>query len=319
MHQYIKFNTGFITALYLVLFLMSACVKKEVLDPSNADGKTFTLKDDSDDPVDKSIYKFYSSTGIPSYYNDTIERKLISKEEEENTRFHYKKLALTYNVGPYSPAGFKYISNKEVIPEFLKFFEERVIPKMKSPDQVYSIFFVDSMWTIYNIQNSEFLHGFTAMFGMTTMGVMTKDVTVMDEENKEKYAASILGGIAFKSLTVNFETRLQKEFYSVSRNASKSVLSFDLYFPYPLMYFVTPDKMPNPHDWGLFHFTEVLVSGLGLLEYTPSTEWDLRAFSSAAFYYSSEAFSSKYAGFPNMINKFGAIRAILLEVGFSLP
>lgn len=300
----------------LVVFV--SCRKEMVPEPSNLDVNYFVVSDNPNDSIDHSIYNFYIHTGIPCFYNDTIFKKELGKEGKKTQRHSYMKLSLEYAPFGNTSVATKPLSARSNIPAFLTLLQEDVIPRLPTNHYIPSILVLDhfantALALLVNVQIS---HGWTSLVGFNTVGILAKNVYEMNREEEKMYAASILAGIAAKKITERYGAELQKDFFSVSRDATKSIISFDLYstgLPY-LFAGIPANMVPLPEDIGLlFHTTSTL--GVSM----PREADDMRAFITAAFYYTSEAFSSLHQNNMLVLKKYKIIRKILEETGFTLP
>ncbi|QEC43805.1 hypothetical protein [Pseudobacter ginsenosidimutans] len=304
------------------LLLITGCRKEKTLDPSEQDENYFIVKDNPDVPADHARYGFYESTGIASFYNDTIHRKRIS-DLGELPRYSYVTLSLEYSISDLANIKFKLIDNKENIPAVLDLVKQNVLPGLPDQFVIPSIFLIDTFYTSLLLKQVELAHGWTSWHGFNTIGISVQDVTVMNSEERKMYAASILAGIAERRLTKVAGDKLQKDFFSVSRAEAKffKSMGIDVYSGYPLT-FLPPAMIPPPRPTGLLRYT-VYGTGEGPREITypclPREADDSRAFLTAAFYYTAQEFTALYSGDAFILKKFNIIRNIAQEAGFKLP
>ncbi len=311
-------TTLLIYCLLVSVITTQSCRKEKAIEPTNLDENYFVVKDNPNDPVDHLIYEFYKNTGIACFYNDTIAKKQISKDGEVPARYSYTKLSLEYAPLGKSYVYFDRLTSRSNIPAFLTLLQEEVIPKLPPNLIIPSIFLIDSLGLPYPSANIQISQGWTAQYGFNTIGIAVKDVAAMSSEEKRVYAASILAGIAVKRINERYAGQLQREFFSVSREAVKNLIPVDVYLGYPYLLMLPPELIPEPEEIGfLFHGT--FLFGNMAVPSTPHESDDIRAFLTAAFYYTDQSFSDKYNHQTLILQKFSIIRDFLKEVGFRFP
>lgn len=302
----------------LSFLLFTACKKEAALDVSGDDKNYFLKIDNPADPVDHALFKFYEQTGIAGFYTDTIYKWNISKPGEVPERYNYKKLGFTYAIQGEAPTGFRYLKDKTPIPALLSFLQDDVIQLLPSTNIIPSLFFIDSFYTFNTPLNKKIEHGWISMYGLNTVGLIVKDVSIMSEAEKNVYAASIAAGIAEKWIQLKYANKLQTDFYKVTRDLTGKILSTGAYLFVAYSLFMAEDKIPTPESLGLLHHPMIFFLNASLAA-TPTESMDLRAFLTAAFRYSNAEFSTLYDSHPPVIQKFNVVRELLLEAGFNLP
>lgn len=319
-----QYTPGILNTKLLAYFLLAimmttqSCRKEMAIEPTNLDENYFVVNDNPNDPIDHLMYEFYKNTGIACFYNDTISKKQISKDGEVPARYAYTKLSLEYAPLGKSYVYFDRLTSKSNIPAFLTLLQEEVIPKLPSNLIIPSIFLIDSLGLSYPSTNILISQGWTAQYGFNTIGIAVKNVTAMSSEERRVYAASILAGIAVKRISERYAGHLQKEFFSISREAVKNLIPVDVYLGYPYLFMLSPDIVPQPEEIGfLFHGTFLL--GDMAVPSTPRESDDIRAFLTAAFCYTNQKFSERYDNATHVLQKFGIIRSLLRDVGFNFP
>jgi hypothetical protein len=301
------------------MLLTVSCRKEKAVEPSNLDKNYFVIEDNPNDPIDHAIYEFYKNTGIASFYTDTIYKKLISKENENPPRYTYVTLSLNYSPLSDGWAYFERLSSRERIPALLNLLQTEMVPKLP-PDRTFpSIFFIDT-FSVYINSNIQISHGWSSLHGFNTLGIMVKDVQAMNSEERKMYAASILAGIAEKRINELMSTRIQKEFLSISRAATRSIFpaDVDIYFGIPFMYLFPPEMVPPPKSIGFLFYPIFNLSGM-LLDNMPRESDDIRGFLTAVFYYTGQEFADLHPNETLLLKKFGIMRDFAKEAGFKLP
>lgn len=302
--------------------LLASCRKENAPSPSMLDENYFVIKDGSNNAVDYAIYEFYKSTGIASFYNDTIHKKQVS-EANGIPLYEYKKLSLDYHPFGNSDNYFKIISNKANIPSFLKMLEEELLPILPSDLRIPSILLVDSFWNnIFKMVNIQVEAGMTALQGFNTIGMKVMDVEVMSTEEKKMYVASLLAGIAEFQINRLFAPQLQVDFFNVSRTAAKNIITGDVYNPAPIMYLFEPNAEPTPASLGFLRYSRMELlpfAPFNDLECFPLETEDLRAFLCAVFYYMPAQFTDLNSNDALVVQKFSLIRDLVSKAGFKIP
>ena len=310
-------KTRSIFLVVLMVHFFTACKKEAPLEVSDADINYFVRTDHPDDPVDHALYQFYEQTGIAGFYNDTIHRKLISRPGEKVERYEYTRLAFVYTLQGEPATGFRYLSDKSVIPELLIFMQNQVLPALPSEKIIPSLFLIDSFYTFSNPLEKKTAHGWTSIYGLNTLGVMVRDVALMSELEKKTYRASILAGIAEKWLVLRHSSVLQSNFYSITRELMKPVAATAAYVFVPFDFFVPANNIPEPEKLGLLYHPLMLYSNAIKLAIS-NESIDLRVYLTAAFLYSEDEFLEKYPDYPSVVKKYRVIRDLLMNAGFTL-
>lgn len=301
------------------ILLTASCKKEKAPEPSNLDVNHFIIEDNPNDPIDHAIYEFYKNTGIASYCTDTIYKQKISRENENPPRYKYVTLSLEY-----TPLSDFYVytfplSSRQRIPALLNLLQTEVVPKLPSAKIFPSILFLDSFVTYINsdIQISD---GWSSLQGFNTLGVIARDVAPMSASERKMYGASILAGIADKRLTDMKSVPLQKEFFSISREAAKNLFPYDvdIYFGWPFLFIVAPGSEPPPPELGFLYYPTFNLGGMPVPNMLRETD-DTRSFLTASFYYTEQEFTTLHANEPLVLKKFGIIRSFAKEVGFKIP
>lgn len=302
----------------ILVLSITGCSKRETVSISHADVNFLIRKDNPGDPVDHALYNFYTQTGIAGFYNDTVYIKVISREVESEIRYQYIRLSFTFTLQGAVATGYKYLSNLALIPPFLTFFESKVLPSCPSNDIIPSLFLIDSFSVFYNHAVKRLDHGFTALYGFNTLGVVVKEVNNMSDSVQVVYRASLLAGIAEKMLLKYHAQELQASFFQVTRALAKNIspLPFYQFLPYDYMSLTKP--LPPAEELGLLYHPLVPFRTAQLIG-VPSESIDLRAFLTAAFLYNEGDFSEKYASYPEVIQKFLVVKSLLLTEKFILP
>lgn len=299
------------------LFLTVSCRKDKSPEPSNFDKNYFVIEDNPNDPTDHAIYSFYKNTGIACFYNDSIYKKRVSREDEIPARYSYIKLSLNYHPFGNSSVSSKLLTSKNNIQPLLTLMEEAVIPKLPSPEIIPSILLLDS-FADHEIMDIQLSHGLSTIYGFNTVGLKVEEVAMMNEEEIKIYAASILAGIAFKKTADLFGSRLQKDFFSISREAARGLIAVDVYSGYPWLFVIPPGSEPIPKNIG-FLFYPTYNFPLAAYPNMPREADDIRGFLTAIFRYTEQEFADLHPNETLVQKKFSILRNIVKEAGFKIP
>ena len=309
--------TCFLIALLLAVV---SCRKENALVPSDEDENYFVIKDNPNDPVDHAIYEFYNATGIAGFCNDTIHRKRIGDSEGQQ-QYTYITLSLSYTLFSNQYIYFRPVSNKGRIPALLHLLRQDFLPGLPENFQIPSLFFVDSIWTLHPEQNIGIADGWTSFHGFNTVGISVKDVEAMNADEERMYISSLLAGLAERRLKRDAYQHLSRDFFSISRTAAQAMTPTDIYSGTPF-FLLGINTVPPPQNLGFmryFEHTFAIWMGLPDPVAPPGESEDLRAFLTAAFFYTPQEFESINAGKTLILKKFNAIRDIALNAGFQLP
>ncbi|QEC45658.1 hypothetical protein [Pseudobacter ginsenosidimutans] len=307
----------------LAASLATSCRKEKMPAPSGLDEDYFVVQDDPNDPVQHARYEFYKSTGIASFYNDTIKKKQVG-EVDGKPRYTYYTLSMVYGLYGGAYTGYKLVSDKTQIPAFLDLLKTDFLPRL--PDAIHfpSILMLDSIYNSgFPALNVQIADGWTSMQGFNTTGFCVKNVTAMSNDEKRVYIASLLAGIAEKRLNDLNAERLQDEFFSISRAVSNSIIpAWDIYFGIAFIFLYPAGNQPAAHTLGILKYPRVKLGEappMNDLVSMPRAPDDLRAYLTAALCYTEEEFTSLYTGNELILKKFSVIRNMVREAGFKLP
>ena len=314
-------STFTITCCLIASLLSSAsCRKEKALAASDQDENYFVVKDNPNDPADHAIYEFYNSTGIASFINDTIHRKRLS-DSAGLPRYSYITLSLSYTLFSNETISFRLVSNKSNIPDLMDLLKLELLPRLPKDLLVPSFLLVDSIWTTQSEQVIDIADGWTSWHGFNTVAISVEDMAAMNVDERRMYAASLLAGLAEKRLIRTVSEALDRDFFSISRNAAKSMTTIDIYSGGPFIFFGIDPSLPPPNLGFRKYFKNAIAVLMGLPNPVgpPLETEDLRAFLTAAFYYTPQEFASLYPDSELMLKKFNTIREIVRKAGFQLP
>lgn len=292
--------------------LLTSCTKEDVLIPSGKDKNIYENKDNPNDPIDHAMYRFYKETGLANFYSDTIDVQKISLEGEVPERFRYTKIGLNY-----TPAGFSRfttvpLSNKQVVPDILDLMKNKVLPSLPKNHYISCLLFLNDFLLPIKFLKSEISHGMSAIVGFNTVGIVAKNTALMNEAEKEMYAASILAGLTVDKIIVSDREYLNDNFFNISRGLSKNVLTIDIYDAAPIY-----SSIEDANNFALLYYP-IANNFFYESPNLPNEDSDLRSFLTMAFKYNVEAFTALYGSNPSIIQKFIVLRDLLQRRGYGI-
>jgi hypothetical protein len=322
-HHTLNITTRFLTYCLVTTLLAMSCRKEKMPAPSRLDENYFVVQDNPNDAVDHARYEFYESTGIASFYNDTIHKKQVG-EIDGKPRYTYYTLSMEYTLYNRTIISYKLVSDRTQIPAFLDLLKQDLLPRLPASLRIPSFLMMDSLWNAgFPAQNVQISDGWTSFQGFNTIGICVKDVAAMSNDEKRMYVASMLAGIAERRLNDLDPERLQQEFFSISRAATKAIMpALDIYFGVPFMYAFPTGMEPAANTIGILKYPRVKLGEappMNDLVSMPRITHDLRAFLTVALCYTEEEFNNLYPNNALLQKKFSVIRNIVREAGFKLP
>lgn len=152
-------KNNFLYILFLSV-LFTACDKEDHLKPSNVGRDWFTIED-SNDPVDHAIYQFYTETGIPVFYNDTIgEETRVDHWGNSYTHYEILQFGSSSLGGTETPNPFSSyeLCPKEDVVDGLEFLREEIVPVLPESIKITSFLLLKSLipWNPAVVSNEAF-------------------------------------------------------------------------------------------------------------------------------------------------------------------
>ena len=297
-------------SLLLMLALSVASCKKEAALQPGETKDYLVIKDNPSDPVDHALYEFYTATGVPVFYNDTIGRELVGNKNGQPVYF-YHKLAISY-----SPAGrllrhsFKLLGGRDSILPILPILKNEVFPLVPASIPIHSMLIVESLRITGSLADgiSATANKPLATFNTLMLPVVAPDT--MSAAGKKYFIASILARVAYKKLTIDYKKQLDDEFHSITLNSLPGKLIYRI----PLST-LSPDGSKKAEDFGFIRFSYSNI--LLVRNIAPLNQDDLLTYLEAAFYYDTTAdFDAVHPGYPLVQQKFSVIRALTKQIGF---
>ncbi|MBZ4189379.1 hypothetical protein [Niabella beijingensis] len=288
-----------------LLLLMVACKKEKGIVPSNKDVNYLVVHDNPSDPVDHGIYQFYTATGIPVFYNDTLERKQVNNTSDIPV-YAYIKLAVNYSPGGFdNNIWYRLLNSRQSVLPMLNIIQSGLISVLPNSVFVPSILLVDSLkYRLWG--RDDLIFPLNAYCGFNTLVIRSINPDTLDAQDRKKYLAGILAAVSTKKLRISSSAKLDNGFYKISMELSPENNTYEQNFT-----FWFPDGSKVPEDLGFIFWYKI-----GEIVYTPSQKDDLTSYLEAAFYYTSTAFNTTYANYPAVLKKFQVVRTMLKELGF---
>lgn len=285
-----------------VLFM--ACDKEDHLTPSNVGKDWFTLED-SNDPVDHAIYQFYTETGIPVFYNDTIGEE-TRYDNWGNPYTHYEILQFGSSSlgGTETPNPFRSyeLCPKEDVIDGLEFLRDEIVPVLPESIKITSFLLLESLtpWNPSVVSNEAFK-------GLNTVLVSrVSELKNMSDAERQQMKGAIFNAVL--ATPVSGYTEELAVFYQATRSCYTENLYYcsgwNFYYRYG---FSDPRtvgflKDPNPSDYSYF----------------PTETQDVGMYIKAIFTYTPEEFEALYGTFSVVMTKYEIMRTVLRDIGVSI-
>lgn len=242
---------------------------------------------------------FYNETGIYLLFTDTLQHEFVGNDINGDPQYFTEKIDITYNVGQTHSATDKYdyvyltsYADQVTITEFVRNYLLNHITGQLRP---YSMFFCR---LITGVNNRGDVVRPVALSNQRCVAVASSYITLRQrtEQQKKDYALQIINAV-------------------VAQLAQNNVNEFSPFFNYSSRYYGV-----SYSQLGIEGTKEELKTygfvGTPGFSNCPSQESDLNVYSSMAVRYSVEEIEQEYADYPIVINKFKAIRQILIDLGY---
>ena len=204
----------------------------------------YAIEDDPSDPVKHRIYEIYKESGVPVYFNDTIEKVFIKEDVYGNPVYKYETLDLAWSFSSYSSLdhSFEYMTDPDEQLEALDIIEKYLALSSKAL-YPYNFFIVKSFTT-------EDQEGETKEYDNGVFGIYFRTVIVTgnwSDAVKEELPSGMLRGMVKNRIT-NYSDLLT-EFFNVSKALwyKNSYVDIDKNF---YEYLVSPNEFGWSNGWG---------------------------------------------------------------------
>lgn len=301
-----KYSSG----LFAILLLMVACHKEAAIVPSNPEDVILTVKDNPSDPTDHAIYQFFQNTGIPCFYNDTLNSSRTVINGVLRNNYTILKMNWSPATGKDTLVQYRLPANKVSIIPMLNLVKEELLPLVPPSIPFRSILFVDTLFSYADIRlpDTDPRVPKAAYAGFSGLVLPIVDPDTMNEASRKAWAGHALAALCFRKITQLSDIDLYKDFYSISRTAFQN----DIYLTEFTSWF--PDGSKAPEDFGItyyYRFYEFII--------ICSEQEDLQAFLSELFSHSRAELNNRYAAYPVVLQKLEVLRGIASNAGFKLP
>lgn len=293
---------------FLLCCVAAGCGKEDELTPSYADRDWFTVKD-SEDPIGHSLFLLYDKYGIPVYVNDTIGEEDRGVDYYGNPIKYYYVLDMNYTVGApvvdYSMQERKYtLMSKEEQTEVINFMDEILMPALPEGMHFNSILLTDSLYEMRTVGISAVRNDLDVYEGVMTLAIgQGAKIAKMTPEEREVQKGAIL-----KTLLMNHleETQLT-EFYAVSADYYEKMVNIN-----------DPSGL-NQADCRYYGFLDygMKVPGINDRYKNVAKAADLEDYVLAYIQYAEEDFLEEFAAFPLVLEKYGLMKKVMEELGYS--
>lgn len=296
-------KNNFLYILFLSV-LFTACDKEDHLKPSNVGRDWFTIED-SNDPVDHAIYQFYTETGIPVFYNDTIgEETRVDHWGNSYTHYEILQFGSSSLGGTETPNPFSSyeLCPKEDVVNGLEFLREEIVPVLPESIKITSFLLLKSLtpWNPAVVSNEAFK-------GLNTVLISrVSELKDMSDAERLNMKGAIFNAVL--ATPVSGYTEELAAFYQATRSCyTENLYGCAGWYFYNRYGFSDPRavgflKDPNPSDYGSM----------------PTEVQDVGMYIKAMFIYTPEEFEALYGAFSVVMTKYEIMKTVLRDIGVSI-
>lgn len=296
-------KNNFLYILFLSV-LFTACDKEDHLKPSNVGRDWFTIED-SNDPVDHAIYQFYTETGIPVFYNDTIgEETRVDHWGNSYTHYEILQFGSSSLGGTETPNPFSSyeLCPKEDVVDGLEFLREEIVPVLPESIKITSFLLLKSLipWNPAVVSNEAFK-------GLNTVLISrVSELKDMSDAERLNMKGAIFNAVL--ATPVSGYTEELAAFYQATRSCyTENLYGCAGWYFYNRYGFSDPRavgflKDPNPSDYGSM----------------PTEVQDVGMYIKAMFIYTPEEFEALYGTFSVVMTKYEIMKTVLRDIGVSI-
>lgn len=296
-------KNNFLYILFLSV-LFTACDKEDHLKPSNV-GRDWFAIEDSNDPVDHAIYQFYTETGIPVFYNDTIgEETRVDHWGNSYTHYEILQFGSSSLGGTETPNPFSSyeLCPKEDVVDGLEFLREEIVPVLPESIKITSFLLLKSLtpWNPAVVSNEAFK-------GLNTVLISrVSELKDMSDAERLNMKGAIFNAVL--ATPVSGYTEELAAFYQATRSCyTENLYGCAGWYFYNRYGFSDPRavgflKDPNPSDYGSM----------------PTEVQDVGVYIKAMFIYTPEEFEALYGTFSVVMTKYEIMKTVLRDIGVSI-
>ena len=296
-------KNNFLYILFLSV-LFTACDKEDHLKPSNV-GRDWFAIEDSNDPVDHAIYQFYTETGIPVFYNDTIgEETRVDHWGNSYTHYEILQFGSSSLGGTETPNPFSSyeLCPKEDVVDGLEFLREEIVPVLPESIKITSFLLLKSLtpWNPAVVSNEAFK-------GLNTVLISrVSELKDMSDAERLNMKGAIFNAVL--ATPVSGYTEELAAFYQATRSCyTENLYGCAGWYFYNRYGFSDPRavgflKDPNPSDYCSM----------------PTEVQDVGMYIKAMFIYTPEEFEALYGTFSVVMTKYEIMKTVLRDIGVSI-
>ena len=296
-------KNNFLYILFLSV-LFTACDKEDHLKPSNV-GRDWFAIEDSNDPVDHAIYQFYTETGIPVFYNDTIgEETRVDHWGNSYTHYEILQFGSSSLGGTETPNPFSSyeLCPKEDVVDGLEFLREEIVPVLPESIKITSFLLLKSLtpWNPAVVSNEAFK-------GLNKVLISrVSELKDMSDAERLNMKGAIFNAVL--ATPVSGYTEELAAFYQATRSCyTENLYGCAGWYFYNRYGFSDPRavgflKDPNPSDYGSM----------------PTEVQDVGMYIKAMFIYTPEEFEALYGTFSVVMTKYEIMKTVLRDIGVSI-
>ncbi len=303
-------NTGRYIWLGLLLFAAVACKKEDGITPEAAMPNLFYPDAAATDEYARLCRDFYAETGCYLLFNDTLKHEYTGNDRYGNPLYSTELLDLTYGVtsSVQWKFNFNYSTDYQRALQAVEILKNDILPAMDKRYHPYSFLLVNNFITYdYKIEEGE-LYG--RWYGPST--------------SETYYIGSRATLVAIESLLKDKETLKTK----LLRNLLEKQLTTSV-----LNDFYAPGETYYGREWmGDFTDSDDFITRTGILAFEETqgvgddflTFWvqsktaDLKIYLDDLLLGKEEEFMGEYAKYPIVLEKFGLLKEIVLDLGFNI-
>lgn len=277
-----------------------ACDKEDETHATDWDINWYEINDRPGE-LNHLIYRVYTETGIPIFYNDTIGSQIVDYDYEGHPIIYYEQLRPGYTIQTNSD-DIHYVLSADTasLMVAVETFCERVIPEL--PEAIFSrcYLLVDSLVTTgyYGVDVSWPIDKAAEKYMATTIVGRIAGLKLRTEKEVRAWAGNLVAELLVNYVKNNYEKQLT-DFYLLSyTSAGKSK------YRAPLVGFGNSKIAQN---WGFIDFAYSNV--------TPSESEDIAAF--VALFYNGETeeeFRTRFEKWPKVLKKYELMREIVDDI-----
>jgi len=301
----------YIILLSLIVLSIISCSKSDDLVPSNTKENYFAPDDDATDEESVLRKQFFTDEKCYLLFNDTLQHHYIGNNSEGEPQYFTETVDVAYTM--YSLTSYKYLyqylttmSDKKAAVDFLKKY---IMPHLSSSLCPFSWLLVKHI-TEYKFDGyTKYDYSSEPQFviGERCMAVSMDGLSDMSEDEIKTLANSMLSGIV--------SNRISSQGSDILKPVTKSV---DDYYEQYMGFWPSSDEanMTELNKKGFITPYWLIVNVWAFRGYYPTKENDLADFTKLVFNSTEEEVKTKYADYPIVIQRYEAMRNVLLSLGY---